>query len=436
MAAEIFISHISEEEELAEILRAAIEADFTPPLRVFASSSIANMQAGRIWLDDIKVAVRSCKMMLVLCSPNSVGRPWVNFEVGAALMGKILIVPVSHSGMTPGTLPMPMLLYEGIEASGANGLEHLYKTLEDRFKRVADAGSLDDHRKAITEFEAKYVLKTASSKVEHFVSHIDLMLPAPGRLEGEAIPPGTIVKGDKDSMRLFDFSNGDDRTWAEIEAAAHQQPDTRWLRQIQKSVARVSNGQTFKPVQSVYHHTSGSFQPDLSRVDTHPDGSRRVHIHFVNTVVPPLADVPDDIGLLATVLRLGLRFRYEVIRKFEQRLMNAVSIEQGRDAELLAHICGAIETIETDAKSRGSERLDRDSVTALFDLPYERAEMREIQQLWDNARSCLFGAEGRATLDAARQAMHDMRVVNFRFMQMGSQRFNQMVSASWADNDG
>ena len=434
MEAKIFISHIAEEGELAHLLKQAIEADFGTQCRVFASTDLDSIQTGRNWLAAIEAALSSCKLLLVLCSAESVTRPWVNFELGAAWIKKIAIVPVCHSGLTMAALPMPLLQLEGIEVSEPGGLERLDATLARCFKPPRKGlGALVARREQIARFETGYLRSTANPEVQQFEHHIDLLL-APGPLSGETIPPGTIVKSDEKSMRLFDFSSAADRTWAEIEAAARRlHPDTRWLRQVQQRVCLASSERVFAPIQAIYHHSSGSFQPDLARVDTLADGSRRVHIHFVNTVVPPLADVPNEIGVLATMLRLGLRFRYEVIEKFSGRLDLARSLEDGKGGNLLDAARGAIETIEIDASSRGSEDLTRESAIELFKCPVERAEITDILDRWDEARACLFDPERRHTLEEARLHMRGMRDLNFRFMRLGTQRLHELVSSSWAE---
>src|SRR2546427_10069321 len=90
--AAIFISFIHEEQQVAlaiqEMLRSRLSADRA----VFLSADDWQIHAGEVWLDRIKQELAEATVVLLLLSPASVGRPWVNFEAGAAwLAGKFVI---------------------------------------------------------------------------------------------------------------------------------------------------------------------------------------------------------------------------------------------------------------------------------------------------------------------------------------------------------
>src|SRR5436853_4915577 len=97
----VFISHVSSETELAQVLKRHLIRDF-PDLDVFVSSDGKSIQAGDNWLDELRKALRNAKVVIVLCSLESIGRPWVNFEAGAGwIQRRIQVIPVCHSGMRP-----------------------------------------------------------------------------------------------------------------------------------------------------------------------------------------------------------------------------------------------------------------------------------------------------------------------------------------------
>lgn len=122
----IFISHISDETEIAQWLKAALTRDFLGALDIFVSSDRLTIEAGRRWLDEVDQALKKADVQILLCSRESVGRPWVNFEAGAVWLRGIPVVPVCHSGMKVDDLPAPLSMLEGIELTNANGLAKLY----------------------------------------------------------------------------------------------------------------------------------------------------------------------------------------------------------------------------------------------------------------------------------------------------------------------
>src|SRR4051812_42108938 len=126
MAERAFISHISEEATTAATLKKVLNKDFLRMLEVFVSSDGESIAAGDAWLESIEEALQKSSLMLVLCSPVSIRRPWINFEAGAAWMRKVPIVPLCHGGLKPGDLQAPLSFREGILLSDERGLKRLY----------------------------------------------------------------------------------------------------------------------------------------------------------------------------------------------------------------------------------------------------------------------------------------------------------------------
>lgn len=125
----VFISHISRETELAQGLKQRLEKHFLGLLDIFVSSDRKTIQAGSRWLEEVDKALKSADLQIVLCSKESVGRPWVNFEAGAVWLRGIPVIPLCHSGLRPNDLPVPLGMLEGIECSQPEGLHKLYDAI-------------------------------------------------------------------------------------------------------------------------------------------------------------------------------------------------------------------------------------------------------------------------------------------------------------------
>jgi hypothetical protein len=111
----VFISHISEEAPLAHVLKEWMEGSFPGLIEVFVSSDIHDLPGGRKWLDEIDTALQDAQLFLVLCSPHSLPRPWINFETGCAWIKRIPILPLCHSGQAKGNLPPPISEFQALE---------------------------------------------------------------------------------------------------------------------------------------------------------------------------------------------------------------------------------------------------------------------------------------------------------------------------------
>jgi hypothetical protein len=125
----VFISHISDETDIAQWLKGRMHRDFLGTLDIFVSSDRATIAAGRKWLDEVDKALKRADLQIVLCSQASVGRPWVNFEAGAVWLRGIPVVPVCHSGLAPEALPVPLSMLEGISLTDNKGLQKLYDSV-------------------------------------------------------------------------------------------------------------------------------------------------------------------------------------------------------------------------------------------------------------------------------------------------------------------
>lgn len=155
----IFISHISEEAELAAILKKHLTADFLGLVDIFVSSDMASILAGHNWLNSIETALRMACIELIICSRSSIKRPWINFEAGAGWMRSIPIVPICHSGLHPRDLPMPMSVLQAIEANQEAGLDQIYTLVATNLGSVKPKVKFGEIVEEVKAFEDIYAVK-------------------------------------------------------------------------------------------------------------------------------------------------------------------------------------------------------------------------------------------------------------------------------------
>lgn len=125
----VFISHITEEKDIALALKDFIRASFLGMIDIFVSSDSDDLSLGRKWLDDITESLNTCVVEIVLCSPISVKRPWINFEIGAGWIRNIEVIPLCHSGIEPSNLPVPLNMLQAGKATDASIIKRIFQTL-------------------------------------------------------------------------------------------------------------------------------------------------------------------------------------------------------------------------------------------------------------------------------------------------------------------
>ncbi|MDM7850163.1 toll/interleukin-1 receptor domain-containing protein [Pseudochrobactrum kiredjianiae] len=163
----IFLSHITEEKELANIFKQQIEKTFLGMVEVFVSSDSDTIKIGQNWLDRITEGLRSCAAMILLCSPNSISRPWINFEAGAGWARDIPIAPLCHSGLRPVDLPLPISLLQGIEANDPLQVTQIFELIARQLGSQVPSIDANSLVQSVLTFEAPYIIRLRLGKMAH-----------------------------------------------------------------------------------------------------------------------------------------------------------------------------------------------------------------------------------------------------------------------------
>ena len=125
----IFISHIREEFQVALVLKKWIEAVFGDQGEILVSSDPENIPTVSQWVERDDPALSEVKALIILCSPNSMQKPWISFEAGCAWIKKISIIPVCHSGLSSANLPSPLSMFLTLEMNQKDFSKKLFSTL-------------------------------------------------------------------------------------------------------------------------------------------------------------------------------------------------------------------------------------------------------------------------------------------------------------------
>lgn len=153
----VFISHIREETVVAQAFKEAIERGFLGLADVFVSSDESSIPLGQNWLDRVTTGLRTARAMLIVCSPVSVARPWINFEAGAAWTRNIDAIPLCHSGLRPVDLPIPLSLLQGIEAADPDKIKGVFSTVAAKLGSTVPVIATEHISETVRDFEHEYI---------------------------------------------------------------------------------------------------------------------------------------------------------------------------------------------------------------------------------------------------------------------------------------
>jgi hypothetical protein len=150
----VFISHITEEKEIAQALKRLVESTFLNMIEVFVSSDPTSIKLGRKWLDEITHALKNCAVEIILASPESVKRPWINFEGGSGWVRDIPVIPLCHSGMIPSKLPAPLGTFQAATATEEAELKLIFPVLAEAVVCTLPQIDFSEFVSVVKEFEA------------------------------------------------------------------------------------------------------------------------------------------------------------------------------------------------------------------------------------------------------------------------------------------
>lgn len=101
----IFISHATANARLARTLAEAFES---LGATTFLASRAGDIRADEDWLRGIERALQETDAYIVLLTPESTLRPWVNFEAGAAWFSGKQLLFLRVQDLAPGDIPLPV----------------------------------------------------------------------------------------------------------------------------------------------------------------------------------------------------------------------------------------------------------------------------------------------------------------------------------------
>lgn len=104
----IFISHITEERATALLLKDLIRRTFRRDLPVFVSSDYESIAGGDVWFTTIVNGLKGSAVVIILLSPDSLDRRWINFETGVGVGADATVIPVVAHGLERSDVGHPL----------------------------------------------------------------------------------------------------------------------------------------------------------------------------------------------------------------------------------------------------------------------------------------------------------------------------------------
>jgi hypothetical protein len=141
MSHKFFLSHFSEDKQIAEIISKLLRRLSLQQLLPWYSSDAAGdggLRPGNIWFNEILERITESKALIAILTPNSIDRPWIYFESGIAqALNNCELIPVSLNVKRDNIAP-PLGMYQCYQLTDYNSLMEFTGKLLNKFGVVFD----------------------------------------------------------------------------------------------------------------------------------------------------------------------------------------------------------------------------------------------------------------------------------------------------------
>lgn len=258
-------------------------------------------------------------------------------------------------------------------------------------------------------------------KIDYFSKYLFVNI---GYAINGSIPETAKINSNSSTLEMFGLGNGD-WTWADILSEANGDDDRRWLSELESAICDASKGRLFRSIQATFksRKEAKQYRPMLYRLDTLADGSRIAKILFIEDVSWNVSQIPRRQGFLSTALVMAVRFRYEVLKQFENMFLSNRNQEESdrQKSELLQ----AISNIEIEATSRGL--LNEKELINAFKCNGEKQQINKMYDEWYDIRSSLF-SENNTEVGLIEDQISTLLNLNSEFIKIATKRFCELIS--------
>lgn len=223
----IFLSHISEESQLAQEIKQNLE-EALPTVKIFVSA--VDVHLGDAWLKEIDKALSDSRAVLVLCSQNSTRRPWINFESGGGWSRRLPVIPICHGDLKKEKLPYPLNIFQGIDLDNERNCEELTNRIAGIVKK-----------KVSDKFDFKKMAERLKVKPPKRGNEIGIVLThgqAKWETTGKSLfkLPGSLPPGVEEDWKFHTITKTKDLLSAELSNLPGLILGSPWRQQMEQEV--------------------------------------------------------------------------------------------------------------------------------------------------------------------------------------------------------
>jgi hypothetical protein len=451
----IFISHKVAEADTAALLRdilfrfcrTRLALSPTKP-NPFVASYGTTIQPGSNWRDEIFSTLKTTHWFFLILPEENLDRDWLIFEVGyfgrGMLPGDKLIcihreqqrVPdqISHLQAIPATVNrlsdlLISLVKQDHAVPGMNAIDEYLddRTVTDNAQALAKLFKREINPPFTRQYYIPFVnvdlrgIVDISNRVE--LNELKILLGS----DGANGPVGAHLPEVQGKRGIFDVATIPPTFGGLITNILRESGEQAWLDQLAEAIGRRLRGGNFdQPTACLKGAGDGRYyRPSVNAFRiTEGDKLHSVHIVFMEETIGEINRVPADLATLEAVLRLGYRFRWEILEEY-------VGLPTPKQIDALERVLRAME-----AES------DRRSLRQPVYLPnlFQGPDQERVREMYEEYMALRNPTTSEGKLDRAfrdhdsvevLKALEILRPMNREFMRMASRRYAELVAERW-----
>ncbi|MEM8971033.1 MAG: hypothetical protein AAGD43_03070 [Pseudomonadota bacterium] len=244
---------------------------------------------------------------------------------------------------------------------------------------------------------------------------------------GELPMDARIMQDDEATLpALFSFRNDGNCTWSEIVERSVARGTSDWCTKLGQACAKGLRNETNISIGATVRTIDGGaiYKPILYRIDSSPSGGKRFHVLFEPEKAPHSFAGEDNLGRLYNMLRVGHRFRMEVVASYQGRMEDiAASTSVESSCQRLREV---IELIEDEANSQNL--LDANELTKSLTAQNHKKRARSILEKWvTSLRESLFDAISENDLSRIEEHLEVLKRQNREFLEICSASYAKLA---------
>ena len=419
---QVFVSHRIGDEDIARKVVETIRT-FTGDIVFHLSEDEPPGDKFPKWIRD---KLRGSNFLLLLYTDPEENWDWCFYETGLFTplneeeTGRVVCIYNAQSGPPP----RPLAELQAVESRNDRVklfLKKLLTTTEltGADKPLREPGSVPDQALDSAAATISGLIGPATRITKrHNPTFVVRLSKEEGIVEG-TIPNTAIIESYRGALQLFEI-DCEKITWGELKQKVRRQQGIYWIEEVERAIEEICSGSTPHPMISTFRSAEGGkiYRPVMVRTDYLGGRPTAFYVAFVQQYAPEAWGITDGTGHLYQLIRLGVRFRWEIIEPFIRR---AARVNDDDAMRFCKQLRESIAAIEEEANIRGY--LNEDFVIGAFRDSSDREIVTELFALWGAERNKISRAVEERDLGTLRSTLLGLRSLNGRFMKIVTREY-------------